>query len=190
MLVWSRALVSISLLPRSPSLIAIIHHFVGTTFGETGVLASADMTINSTRVVDGGLHPVSHTTMLQGPHVLFVRRRKHGRRGPHREPGARPYGLGLGICRRESGVSTLVPETSLRCFKASTSSQRLEPTRWAERTEGAAGQCSLPQPANADISQRHVIVVFRLLKHVHPPQLGSKPSLARDDGGWKECAAR
>ena len=180
LLLWSRALTSIPLLPQS-LLIAIIY-LVGTIFGEAWVLALASMTLGSRPVVDGALHPMSHTTTLQGPRALFVRCRKHGRGGPHREPGARPY-LRLGICRRESSMSILVPETPPRCFIASTSPKHLEPTSWAEGTEGAAGQCSLPHPADADISQRHVIVVLPLLKHVHPRQLVSKPLLGTMEGG-------
>ena len=87
-------------------------------------------------------------------------------------------------------MSILVPEASPRCFIASTSPQHLELTSWAEGTEGAAGQCSLPHPANADISQRHVIVVFRLLKHVHPPQSVLEPSLGTMEGGCQVTSLR
>ena len=56
--------------------------------------------------------------------------------------------------------------------------------------EGAAGQCSLPNPANAELSQRHVIVVFRLLKHVHRPQSLSKPLLGTMEGGCPVTSLR
>ena len=87
-------------------------------------------------------------------------------------------------------MSIFVSETSPRCFEAITSSQRLEPTGWVGGTEGAAGQCGPPHPANADVFQRHVIVVFRLPKHVHPPHLVSKPFLGTMEGGCPVTSLR